>query len=174
MNRARSHLPALIVALILGLVLGGGAVAAVAIPNHSVGWNKLTPGVQKRILGKSKRAIQLPAGPQGERGGPGERGERGEPGPAGPSGAVERRCEIVKGDCSIYSDEFWRLQAAYAPYEVETGVYPKPPLCLKMEAEGEPVVCIEVETYLYPDGTLGSDPWVIDPASPQGWRLYEP
>jgi|GEM_PF-4196510 len=35
----RSALPAIIVALV---VLGGAAVAAVSIPDHSVGWNKLT------------------------------------------------------------------------------------------------------------------------------------
>lgn len=174
MSKLKQHLPALTVALILGLVLGGGAVAAVTLPDNSVGWNKLTPGVQKRILAKKRLAGPRPplvARPQAEQG---EKGERGEPGPAGPSGAIEPQCALVEGDCVIYSNEFWRLRAAYAPYESQVGVYSAPPSCLKAESEGEPVVCPQVITHLYPDGTLGTDPWEVDPAAPNGWRLFEP
>lgn len=81
-ERMRSALPAIIVAVVLGALLGGGAVAAVSLPDHSVGWNKLTYKVQKRINGGPRfagprrpiRLIPGPAGPQGNQ------GERGEPG----------------------------------------------------------------------------------------------
>jgi hypothetical protein len=55
-----------------GLLLGGGAIAAFHIPNHSVGWNKLSRGVQARLR---LSGIGTP-GPQGP------------PGPASPPGAV--------------------------------------------------------------------------------------
>ena len=163
MERFRPALPAIVVALVLGVVLGGGAVAAVSIPDHSVGWNKLTTKVQKRIAGK---AVPGPAGPQGPQ------GERGVTGPEGPSGAIEPRCELVKGDCLIYSDEFWRLQLALEQFETETGVYPEPPFCMKSVAEGEAGLCPAVVSYLYPDGTLGEEPWVLDAGEPKGWRLF--
>ena len=171
MERMRSALPAIIVALVLGVVLGGAAVAAVSIPAHSVGWNKLTHKVQERIDGGPRfagpkrpvRPITGPVGPQGE---------RGEVGPEGPSGAIEPRCDLVKGECLIYSDEFWRLQAALEPFETETGVYPAPPFCMKAAAEGAPIICPLVTSYLYPDGTLGEAPWVLDPAESKGWRFF--
>lgn len=175
MSNMRSYLPVLIVALVLGLVLGGGAVAALTVPNNSVGWNKLTHGVQKRILGKPRFRGPLPIlrGPSGPEGPRGERGEPGEPGPTGPSGVVEPRCEIVEGNCTIYTDEFWRRQAAYEPYETAVGEYPASPSCLS-ESAGEPGVCAEVVTYLYPNGVLGTELWVADPTTPNGWRFYEP
>ena len=173
-ERTRSALPAIIVALVLGVVLGGAAVAAVSIPDHSIGRNKLTQGVQKWIYGGPrpagpKRPIGLipgPAGPQGKE------GERGEAGPPGPSGLIEPRCELVEGECLIYSNEFWRLQAALEPFEIDTGEYPEPPFCMKAVAEGESLVCPQAISYLYPDGTLGEAPWVLDAADPKGWRLF--
>ena len=69
---------AVIVALVLGLLLGGGAVAAVTITPHSIGWNKLTPGLQERIDGHvDSPPIPGPAGPQGERGPQGPAGHDG-------------------------------------------------------------------------------------------------
>ena len=171
MKRMKAALPAIIVALVLGVVLGGGAVAAVSIPDHSIGRNKLTPGVQRWINGGSsfagpKRPVRLIPGPVGPQ------GKQGEQGVAGPSGAIEPRCDLVKGECLIYNDEFWRLQAALEPFETETGVYPEPPFCMKAVAEGEPVFCPQVSSYLYPDGTLGEVSWVLDPAEPKGWSLF--
>jgi hypothetical protein len=80
----------------------------------------------------------------------------------------------VVGDCSIYSDLFWLLQDRYERFEIGTGVYPMPPDCMEMGTEGKPVGCPQVITYLYPDGTLGAAPWVVDPCAPGGWRLWEP
>ena len=75
-ERMKSALPAIIVAVVLGVVLGGAAVAAVSIPDHSIGRNKLTPGVQRWINGGPRpagpkrpyRLIPGPAGPQGKQG----------------------------------------------------------------------------------------------------------
>jgi hypothetical protein len=171
-ERMRSALPAIIVALVLGVVLGGAAVAAVSIPDHSSGWNKPTYKVQKRIDGGPRfagppvRLIPGPVGPQGKQ------GERGEVGPEGPSGATEPKCELVEGECLIYGNEFWRLQAALEPFEIDTGEYPEPPFCMKAVAEGEPLACPQAISYLYPDGTLGEAPWVLDADDPKGWRLF--
>ncbi len=132
LSKVKSSLPAIVVAVLLGLVLGGGAVAAYSVPDHSVGWNKLTPAVQKRIHGK--------------------------PRPAGPKRIVRLRCGLVKGECLIYSDEFWRLHAAREPFESDTGVYPEPPFCMKAVSDGEPLACLQAISYLYPDGSLGKHP----------------
>jgi hypothetical protein len=43
---------------------------------------------------------------------------------------------------------------------------------MKAVAEGEADFCEQVISYLYPDGTLGDSPWVLDPADPKGWRLF--
>jgi hypothetical protein len=76
-------LPTAIVALVLGLVLGGGAVAAMTIAPHSIGWNKLAPGLQHRIEARSySPAATGPTGPQGEagpQGPPGRDGKDAEP-----------------------------------------------------------------------------------------------
>lgn len=93
--------------------------------------------------------------------------------PEEPEGTIPR-CDLVEGDCSIYSDQFWLLQARYAPFELETGVYPMPPGCMEAQAKGEPVGCAQVITYLYPDGTLGGQAWVVDPCAPRGWRFWVP
>jgi len=82
---------------------------------------------------------------------------------------VAPRCDLVEGDCGIYSEEFWRLLAKYEPLELHTGVYPAPPAC--MEGGGG---CITAIAYLYPDGTVGIGHWVVDPCSPKGWRFWEP
>jgi hypothetical protein len=86
---------------------------------------------------------------------------------------VVPRCELVEGDCYIYSDAFWLLLARYERFEAATGVYPMPPECMEAVAEERADVCPQVITYLYPDGTLGSAPWVVDPCAPGGWRLWE-
>lgn len=174
MERMKSALPALIVAMFLGLVLGGAAIAGSVIPKHSVGWSNLTRGVQKKIANKQRvpgpsRATVVIADAPGYRG---ERGEAGEPGPTGSSGALVPLCGLVEGECLIYSEEFWRLRAALEPFEEATGLYPEPPFCMKEQAEGEPVACQSVVTYLYPDGTLGEEAWVLDSDSPKGWRFF--
>lgn len=93
--------------------------------------------------------------------------------PTAPSD-VTPRCDLIEGDCSIYSDAFWELQARYEAFELDTGVYPVPPACMEAGAEGKPVACAQVITYLYPDGTVGGAPWVVDPEAPGGWRFWEP
>ncbi len=174
MERIRSALPAMIVAVVLVVLLAGGAVAAVSIPDRSVGCSKLIPKIQKRVgcrpgsEGPRRPALLIPAtvGPQGKQ------GEQGTVGPEGPSGAIEPRCELVEGECLIYSEEFWQLQAALEPFETGTGAYPEPPFCMKAVADGEPLACAQVTSYLYPDGTLGDAPWAVDPNDPKGWRFF--
>jgi len=95
-------------------------------------------------------------------------------GPPEPPGEPDPRCELVEGDCSIYSDRFWELQAKYERFEIETGVYPYHPECMEAGERGEPIVCPAVIVFLYPDGTLGSSHWVIDPCAPGGWRIEGP
>lgn len=90
------------------------------------------------------------------------------------SPGVTPRCDLVEGDCGIYSDAFWELQAKYEAFELDTGVYPMPPACMEAAAEGKSVGCAQVITYLYPDGTVGSSPWVVDPEASGGWRFWEP
>lgn len=87
---------------------------------------------------------------------------------------VTPRCDLVQGNCSIYSDEFWKLQARYEAFELDTGVYPMPPSCMAASAEGNPVGCVQAVTYLYPDGTVGGSSWVVDPDAQGGWRFWEP
>lgn len=88
--------------------------------------------------------------------------------------AVTPRCELVEGDCGIYSDEFWGLLAKYERFEIATGVYPQHPPCMEAWERGIPIVCATVVVYLYPDGMFGIDPWVVDPEAPGGWRLWVP
>lgn len=87
---------------------------------------------------------------------------------------VTRRCDLVEGDCGIYSDRFWELQAKYQRFEIATAVYPYPPECMEAWENGEPIGCIAAIAFLYPDGTIGTSHWVIDPCSPKGWRFWEP
>ena len=91
-----------------------------------------------------------------------------------PPPSVTPRCELVPGDCGIYSDQFWILLAKYERFEIDTGVYPMPPSCMEAGEKGLPVGCIQAIVYLYPDGTLGSSSWVVDPCAPKGWRFWEP
>ena len=176
----QSGLPAFISVVILAAVLGAGATAgdrshfAVSIPNHSIGWSKLTRKLQKRIVGgrrfaASGRQAQLISGPVGQ---PGNQGKKGETGQQGPAGTIDRRCELVEGECLIYTDDFWRLQHALEPFEIDIGVYPEPPLWMKAAAEDRADACGQVVSHLYPDGTLGDEPWVLDPNAPNGWRLF--
>ncbi|MDQ3725878.1 MAG: hypothetical protein M3335_08355 [Actinomycetota bacterium] len=95
-----------------------------------------------------------PADPESPEEPPEAEPEEAEPDPEEPA-SVTPRCELVEGDCSIYSDKFWELLAEYEEFEIETGVYPEPPECSKTAAEGRPVGCIQVITYLLPDGTFG-------------------
>ena len=84
---------------------------------------------------------------------------------------VPPRCDLVEGDCSIYSDRYWKLREKYERFEFEPGVYPYHPSCMEAVESGEPVGCPAAIVFLYPDGTLGSSHWVIDPCAPGGWRL---
>ena len=75
-------------------VLGGAAVAAVTIPNNSVGTKQLKKNavVSKKVkngslLKKDFKSGQLPAGATGPRGAPGEPGDPGAPGAPGQPGA---------------------------------------------------------------------------------------
>jgi hypothetical protein len=88
--------------------------------------------------------------------------------------SVTPRCDLVEGDCSIYSDLFWELQAKYERFEIGTGVYPYQPECMEAWEREEPIGCAAAIVFLYPDGTLGSSNWVIDPCAPEGWRVWEP
>src|SRR5262245_42654347 len=73
--------------------------------------------------------------------------------------APNARCElVVLGPCSIYTEKFWELQAKYEHFENGFAAYPVSPVCAEV---GQ--VCAAVEYYLYPDGTLGSNPWMPDP-----------
>ena len=81
------------------------------------------------------------------------------------------RCDLVEGDCSIYSDNYWKLRAKYERFEIGAGVYPYHPECMEAWENGERILCPAVIVFLYPDGTLGSSHWVVDPCAPQGWRI---
>jgi hypothetical protein len=153
----------------------------VNIPHHSVGWNDLSRPVQKKITARLQTG---PIGPRGLQGEPGPSGPAGRdaptpsretPEPPGASSYPPPRCEFVQGECAIYSVDFWRLQLDLEEFEDSPGVYPEPPFCMKAAAEapaGDPVVCPQVGSYLYPDGTLGDEPWILDSSEPRGWRLY--
>lgn len=91
-----------------------------------------------------------------------------------PPPSVTPRCELVPGDCSIYSDRFWILLAKYERFEIDTGVYPMPPECMEAGEKNPSVVCTLAIVFLYPDGTMGSSSWVVDPCAPNGWRFWEP
>lgn len=88
-----------------------------------------------------------------------------------------RDCELVRGDCDIYSELFWEMRARYERFEAPwlgIGVYPYPPNCMEAaeraaEQGGEAVGCVTAIAFLYPDGTVGLGHWVIDPESPAGW-----
>ncbi|HEX8689655.1 MAG TPA: hypothetical protein VF729_05375, partial [Solirubrobacterales bacterium] len=97
-----------------------------------------------------------------------------EPPEEDPPPSVTRRCELVPGDCAIYSDEFWILLAKYERFEIGTGVYPMHPGCMEAGEKNPSVGCAQAIVYLYPDGTLGFSSWVVDPCAPNGWRLWEP
>jgi hypothetical protein len=173
-QQLKSYIAPLGVAFVLAVVLGGGALAAIALPDHSVGWRKLSPGVQKRIAGKASTGP--PAGPRGEQGEPGPPGLAGKDGQSSPSGFAypAPNCAIVEGDCVIYSVDFWRLQAEFAEFEISTGEYPEPPLCTKAAQDSpEGGVCPQVVSYLYPNGDLGEDPWVLSPDA-KGWQFAKP
>ena len=172
------YIPPILVALLCGLLLGGGAVAAITIKPHSLSWKHFTPALQKKLLklalpvgqGDPTNWITGPAGPQGPAGAVGPIGPQSEtPGPwPGP------RCEIIEqGDCIIYTVDFWRVHAYYEEFESATGVYPSPPACMKAAKETEGGGCPTVMAHLYPDGTIGEAPWVVDPSEPKGWRLYD-
>lgn len=94
--------------------------------------------------------------------------------PPADSPGVTPRCDLVEGDCSIYSDKFWELQVKYERFEIKTGVYPYLPKCMEAWERGEPTGCLTVIAFLYPDGTVGTSNWSIDPCSPKGWRFWEP
>jgi hypothetical protein len=180
------YLPAMLVGLLCGLLLGGGAVAAITLKPHSVGWNHLTPTLQKKLVKLGRHyapppgtwSAVGPAGPQGPAGAAGPTGPAGATGSQGSSGGSSPwpgpRCEIIeKGDCLIYTVDFWRVQAYYEEFESATGVYGSHPACMKAAKEKEGVGCTAAEAYLYPDGTIGEAPWVVDPSEPKGWDFYD-
>lgn len=80
-------------------------------------------------------------------------------------------CEPEASECSIYSDKYWELLAKYERFEIAPGVYPYPPECMEAWEAGLRVFCATVITYLYPDGTIGSGAWAVDPCALKGWRL---
>lgn len=78
----------------LFFALCGGAYAATALPNNSVGSAQLKKGavtgakVKKgSLLASNFKAGQLPAGPKGATGKEGDRGKQGEQGKTGPAGS---------------------------------------------------------------------------------------
>lgn len=71
---------------------------------------------------------------------------------------VTRDCELVEGDCSIYSDKFWELLAKYKRFEIGVGVYPYHPACMEAWEEGKSIACATVLVHLRPDGSLGMTP----------------
>jgi hypothetical protein len=78
----------------LFFALCGGAYAATALPNNSVGTPQLKKGavtgakVKKgSLLASNFKAGQLPAGPKGATGKEGDRGKQGEQGKTGPAGS---------------------------------------------------------------------------------------
>lgn len=97
--------PAMVVALAaLFVALGGGAYAAIRLPQHSVGTRELksqavTGGILRdnavtsakvkdhSLLASDFKAGELPAGPQGPAGQPGSRGAPGAQGPQGDTGS---------------------------------------------------------------------------------------
>lgn len=85
MKFLRRHATPLLVAVLVALVVGGVAVAAVSIPKHSVGYNKLTKGVQKKLNARAAAGPEGPRGQQGDRGPAGPEGPRGPQGPPGES-----------------------------------------------------------------------------------------
>jgi hypothetical protein len=83
----RRTVPALIGALAMGLiVVAAGAAAGVRIPDHSIGFKKLTPHLAKLVREGGKEGQQGPQGPQGLAGPTGPAGSLGPIGPQGPTG----------------------------------------------------------------------------------------
>ena len=74
-QRLRGKLGLLGIGLIAGSLFGGVAVAKIIIPAHSVSWNSLTKGLQKRI---NQAQLPGPAGPKGDTGATGPQGPAGE------------------------------------------------------------------------------------------------
>lgn len=164
-SKLRSALSVVGLVAALGILVGESASATSAIPDHSIGFVKLTPKLQRLV--RHKRIVTVSqVGPQGPAGQPGTAGPEGHH-----SGGDPAKCEIVEAECLIYSQDFWRLQAALASYEFETGVYPEPPFCMKAVDEEVLDACPQELSYLYPDGSLGSSPWKLDLADPKGWTI---
>jgi hypothetical protein len=76
------------------IALGGGAWAAVALPNNSVGAKQLKADAVRSskvkdgsLLAKDFRRGQLPRGAKGDTGAPGQKGDTGAPGQKGDTGA---------------------------------------------------------------------------------------
>jgi hypothetical protein len=126
MERVRSAMPAMIVALLLGLVLGGGAVAAVSIPDGSIGCNKLTPKLQKRVGCGPASTIPRPT-LQGVPGPVGPTGSQGEIGAQGPSGAIEPRCELAKVTASSTASNSGDCRRRWSPLRAKPASIPNPP-----------------------------------------------
>jgi hypothetical protein len=90
----------LVFVLLGGLLAGGGAVAAFHIPAHSIGWNKLSPGVQARLRLSAigTPGPQGPAGPAGPAGTAGTAGAIGPQGPSGPENVIGYSALLAPGE----------------------------------------------------------------------------
>ena len=111
----------------------------------------------------SLRAVGLPAG---DAQAVAALGPRTQEQPGGRRVSALAQCElVVRGPCDIYADEFWEMRARYAAKESAFAEYPASPECAQ--------VCAAVEYYLYPDGTLGSATWAVDPCVAAGWRVLD-
>lgn len=67
-------------------LIGGGAYAATTIAKHSIGYNKLTTGLQQRVDQPGPAGLRGATGVQGSKGEAGATGPKGERGPTGPEG----------------------------------------------------------------------------------------
>src|SRR5262245_21485424 len=148
--------------LLLGPGTGGAAPAKKCVAKRA-GRAKVRRTCSRRARHRLRlaplRAVAVPPPSAPPNAGPETQGP-----PSGRSISRLAKCElVVRGPCDIYTDKFWEMQAKYADKESGFAEYPVSPECDQ--------VCAAVEYYLYPDGTLGSTVWAVDPCAPAGWRL---
>lgn len=122
------------IGLIAGSLFGGVAVARVLIPAHSVSWNSLTKGLQKRI---SQPQTPGAVGPKGDT------GATGATGPRGPAGVVIEPPE-EPGPPEDFSSP--RAYGWVAPFDEEEELKRSSNASL-VEPEGDPagIWCIDLE-----------------------------
>lgn len=86
-------------ALAMGLiVVAAGAAAGVRIPDHSIGFKKLTPHLAKLVREGGKEGQQGPQGPTGPTGPGGSLGPIGPQGPTGDQNVVPYSTTLAPGD----------------------------------------------------------------------------